>query len=185
MILVVIVAVYGESMRILGIDPGLRNTGFGVIEIIDKKPVYVTSGVIATNSTDSLSLRIKDIVVGINEVIHSTKPDMASIEKVFVNVNPQSTLLLGQARGAAIAALVINNVEVFEYTALQVKQAIVGYGHAEKEQIIKMVKYSLSLSGSPKADAADALAVALTHFYSKNILQTFNVANKRNGRIIS
>lgn len=171
-------------MRILGIDPGLRNTGFGVIEIVDKKPTYITSGVISTNADESLSWRIKDIVTGINEVIMNTKPDMASIEKVFVNVNPASTLLLGQARGAAIAALVLNDIAVFEYTALQVKQAIVGYGHAEKEQISKMVKSSLKLGGTPKADAADALAVALTHFYSKNILQTYNISSKKNGRLI-
>ena len=171
-------------MRILGIDPGLRNTGFGVIEIVDKKPLYVTSGVISTNAKEVLTLRIKEIVIGINEVISDTKPAIASIEKVFVNVNPQSTLLLGQARGAAISALVLNDMEVFEYTALQVKQAVVGYGHAEKEQLMKMVKYLLQLKGNPKPDAADALAVALTHFYSKNILQTFNVLNKKNGRLI-
>lgn len=171
-------------MRILGIDPGLRHTGFGVIEIVNNKPTYVTSGVISTNANESLSFRIKDIVTGINEIIKNTQPTIASIEKVFVNVNPQSTLLLGQARGAAISALVINNLEVSEYTALQVKQAIVGYGHAEKEQISKMVKYSLNLSGKMRTDAADALAVALTHFYSKNILQAYNISNKKNGRLI-
>jgi crossover junction endodeoxyribonuclease RuvC len=172
-------------MRILGIDPGLCNTGFGVIEIKENKPHYVASGIIHTNANESLSLRLKDIVTGINEIIITTKPNCASVEKVFVNVNPQSTLLLGQARGAAITALVINNLDVFEYTALQVKQAVVGYGHAEKEQIMKMVKYSLHLKGVIKADAADALAVALTHFYSKNILQTYNISNKKNGRLMS
>lgn len=171
-------------MKILGIDPGLRNTGFGIIEIIDKAPLYISSGVISTNSNSSLALRLKDIVNGINEVINAYKPDIVSIEKVFVNVNPQSTLLLGQARGAAIAAVVLHGLEVFEYTALQVKQAIVGYGHAEKDQIMKMVKYSLKLSGSPKSDAADALAVALTHFYSGSILHKLSVTDKRNGRII-
>lgn len=170
-------------MKILGIDPGLRNTGFGIIQIIDKDPIYIASGVISTKSDVALALRIKDIVNGINEVITTYQPDIVGIEKVFVNVNPQSTLLLGQARGAAIAAVMMHSLDVFEYTALQVKQAIVGYGHAEKEQIMKMVKYSLKLDGSPKSDAADALAVALTHFYSVSTLQKLNATNKKNGRI--
>lgn len=102
---------------------------------------------------------------------------------MFVNVNPQSTLLLGQARGAAIAALVMNEMEVFEYTALQVKQAVVGYGHAEKVQIMKMVKHALNINGNPKSDAADALAIALTHFYSGGILQKLGATNKKNRRI--
>lgn len=170
-------------MIILGIDPGLRNTGFGIIKIANKNPIYVASGVISTDSKTTLSIRIKDIVDGINEVITIYKPDVVSIEKVFVNVNPQSTLLLGQARGAAIAAVVLHDLEVLEYTALQVKQAVVGYGHAEKEQIMKMVKHLLKLSGIPKADAADALAVALTYFYSESTLQKLNATNKKNGRI--
>ena len=133
-------------MRILGIDPGLRKTGFGVIDIINNKPIYVTSGIITTNSTDQLPHRLKVILDGLNEIIKSTKPNIASIEKIFVNINPQATLLLGQARGTAISACVLNNIEVTQYTALQIKQAVVGYGHAEKSQIIKMVKYVLNLN---------------------------------------
>lgn len=157
-------------MRILGIDPGLRNTGFGIIDVVNRQLAYVSSGIITTNTSDDLPSRIKTILTGIITVIAEYKPDIASVEKVFVNVNPQSTLLLGQARGAAIAACVLHNLKVTEYTALQVKQSVVGYGHAEKGQVGKMVKYLLHLNGEPKADAADALAVALTHsLYSNSI----------------
>ncbi len=172
-------------MRILGIDPGLRNTGFGVVEVVDNKPCYITSGVISTNSDEALPLRIKTILDGLSQIIKEYQPDIASIEKVFVNVNPQSTLLLGQARGTAIAACVLHNLSVTEYTALQVKQSVVGYGHAEKDQVAKMVKFFLNLSGAPRADAADALAVALTHINFAKISKIFNMSTTKKGRLIS
>jgi crossover junction endodeoxyribonuclease RuvC len=150
-------------MRILGIDPGLRKTGFGVIEVQDGIAKYITAGVITTVATETLASRLKSILNGLREIITANQPDMVSIEKVFVNNNPQSTLLLGQARGAAITACVLYELEVFEYTALQIKKSVVGYGHAEKGQISKMVKYLLNLSGEPSSDAADALAVAIMH----------------------
>lgn len=152
-------------MRVLGIDPGLRHTGFGVIEIVNNKPVYVLSGVISTISNESLPKRLKTILSGITGIIDETKPSVACVEKVFVNINPQSTLLLGQARGAAITSCVLHNLDVTEYTALQIKKSVVGYGHAEKTQVAKMVKYLLNLNGEPRGDAADALAIALTHFF--------------------
>jgi crossover junction endodeoxyribonuclease RuvC len=108
---------------------------------------------------------------------------VVSIEKVFVNVNPQSTLLLGQARGACISACVLQDLPVFEYTALQVKQSVVGYGHAEKEQLQKMVKYLLKLVGNPQADAADALACALTHAHYAKLSKIFNMDTVKKGRI--
>ena len=155
-------------MKVLGIDPGLRHTGFGVVEVVNKKPYYITSGVITTLSSEDLGLRLKTIALGISQIIEQFKPNIASIEQVFVNVNPKSTLLLGQARGAAITACVLKDVEIAEYTALRVKQSVVGYGHAEKEQVSKMIKLLLNLEGTPQADAADALAVALTHIqYAK------------------
>jgi crossover junction endodeoxyribonuclease RuvC len=157
------------NVRILGIDPGLRYTGFGVIEVANKKPYYVVSGVIATDSKESLDVRLKVIAKGLYQIINEVKPTIASIEKVFVNSNPQSTLLLGQARGAAITACVLNDLNVTEYTALRVKKSVVGYGHAEKEQISKMVKLLLNLEGAIQSDAADALAVALTHMNHTNI----------------
>lgn len=149
-------------MRILGIDPGSRVTGFGVIEVHGQNRLYVASGCIKTPGGD-LPGRIKVILEGIAEVVGTYRPDQAAVEQVFVNVNPASTLLLGQARGAAISALVLASLPVAEYTALQVKQAVVGNGHADKDQVSHMVQRLLRLNGAPQADAADALAVALTH----------------------
>lgn len=151
------------ALRILGIDPGLRVTGFGVIEKHGNQLVYVASGCIKSNDKQSLPERISTLFAGIGEVVSTYRPDQAAIEKVFVNVNPQSTLLLGQARGAAISALVHGGLPVAEYTALQVKQAVVGHGKAAKEQVQHMVVRLLSLSGVPTTDAADALACAICH----------------------
>ena len=151
-----------DTVRILGIDPGLRVTGFGVLEKRAGKLSYVTSGCIKTG-TGELPARIKIIVDGLAEVIDDNAPVQVAVEKVFVNVNPQSTLLLGQARGAAICAAVMHNLPVSEYTALQVKQAVVGNGHAKKEQVQEMVKRLLKLAGDPSPDAADALACAICH----------------------
>lgn len=170
-------------MRVLGIDPGLRNTGFGIIEVINNKPNYVVSGVISTISEKSLPNRLKIILEALNEVITDTKPQIVSIEKVFVNVNPQSTLLLGQARGTALSACVLNSLEVSEYTALQIKKSVVGYGHADKSQVTKMVKYLLNLDGYPQADAADALAAALAHIHYANLCNMFNMNISKGGRL--
>jgi len=149
-------------LRILGIDPGLRATGFGVIEADGPRLTYVASGVIRI-ATGPLPPRLKTIHDGIGEVIREYRPDVAVAEIVFVNVNPQSTLLLGQARGAAITALVVAGLAVHEYTALQVKQAVVGYGRAAKSQVQAMVQRLLRLPGQPSTDAADALACAICH----------------------
>lgn len=156
-------------MIILGIDPGLRITGFGVIEKQGNKLRYIASGTIKTLDID-LPSRLKTILQGVGEVVASYRPDCAAIEKVFVNVNPQSTLLLGQARGAAICALVNADLAVAEYTALQVKQAVVGQGKAQKQQVQDMVQRLLALSGTPTADAADALGVAITHAHNSDVL---------------
>ncbi len=150
-------------MRILGIDPGLRVTGFGVVDRDGQRLAYVTSGCIRTNDKGELPERLRTILDGLAEVIDTHHPEHVAIEKVFVNVNPQSTLLLGQARGAAICAAVLADLPVAEYTALQVKQAVVGKGHAHKEQVQEMVKRLLKLPGYPSADAADALACAICH----------------------
>ena len=150
------------TVRILGIDPGLRITGFGVIEKHGQQLHYVASGCIRTPDGE-LPERLKVIFQSIGEVIAQHQPQQAAVEKVFVNVNPQSTLLLGQARGAAICALVQAGLPVAEYTALQVKQSVVGNGHAAKEQVQAMVQRLLNLSGVPSPDAADALACAITH----------------------
>ena len=156
-------------MKILGIDPGLRITGFGIIHKQGNKLAYIASGVIKTPDGD-LPERLKVILDGVREVAATYKPDCAAIEKVFVNVNPQSTLLLGQARGAAICGLVSADLAVAEYTALQVKQSVVGHGRAQKQQMQDMVQRLLALSGQPGKDAADALGVAICHAHSGEML---------------
>ncbi|MBM3344021.1 MAG: crossover junction endodeoxyribonuclease RuvC [Betaproteobacteria bacterium] len=172
-------------MRILGIDPGLRVTGFGVLEKTGSKLNYITSGCIKT-SNGELPARIKTIVDGLAEVIGDNAPVQVAVEKVFVNVNPQSTLLLGQARGAAICAAVMHHLPVSEYTALQVKQAVVGNGHAKKEQVQEMVKRLLRLAGDPNPDAADALACAICHAHGGQGLGRLATAGYRvrRGRLI-
>jgi crossover junction endodeoxyribonuclease RuvC len=152
-------------IRILGIDPGLRITGYGVIEKNGAKLSYISSGCIKS-PTGELPERLKNILRSVQEVISLFQPTQVAIEKVFVNVNPQSTLLLGQARGAAICAAVSQDLPVAEYTALQVKQAVVGNGHAKKEQVQEMVKRLLVLPGYPGADSADALACAICHAHA-------------------
>lgn len=172
--------------RILGIDPGLRVTGFGVIERRGGKLTYISSGCIKTGEGGALPERLKIILDGIADVCALHLPHQAAVEKVFVNVNPQSTLLLGQARGAAISALVLAGLPVAEYTALQVKQAVVGHGKAAKQQVQEMVRRLLSLSGDPSADAADALACAICHAHGGQGLGALATTGfrVRNGRLI-
>jgi crossover junction endodeoxyribonuclease RuvC len=172
-------------VRILGIDPGLRITGFGVLDKTGSKLSYVTSGCIKTSAGD-LALRLKTILDGLNEVIADTGPDQVALEKVFVNRNPQSTLLLGQARGTAVCAAVLHQLPVSEYTALQVKQAVVGNGHAVKEQVQDMVKRLLGLAGEPSPDAADALACAICHAHGGQGLGKLATAGFRmkRGRLV-
>ena len=175
-----------DVIRILGIDPGLRATGFGILDKAGSKLTYVTSGCIKTASGGELPLRLKTILDGLAEVIGSNAPLQVAVEKVFVNVNPQSTLLLGQARGAAICAAVMHNLPVSEYTALQVKQAVVGNGHAKKEQVQEMVKRLLRLAGDPSPDAADALACAICHAHGGQGLGRLATAGYRmkRGRLV-
>ena len=155
-------------MRILGIDPGLRVTGFGVVDVEGPVLRYVASGTISTTRIErgQLPARLKVLYDGVREVVARYQPEVASVEVVFVNVNPQSTLLLGQARGACITALVCTDLAVAEYTALQMKQAVVGYGRAQKNQVQEMVRRLLQLPGLPGPDAADALGLAITHAHA-------------------
>lgn len=173
------------AVRILGIDPGLRVTGFGVLDRDGQRLTYVSSGVVRTPDGE-LPQRLKAILDSLCEVIAQHAPDQVAVEKVFVNVNPQSTLLLGQARGAAICAAVSRGLPVAEYTALQVKQAVVGNGHAAKEQVQEMVRRLLSLPGDPSADAADALACAICHAHGGQGLGGVATAGyrMRHGRLV-
>ena len=152
-------------MRILGIDPGLRVTGFGVVDVDGPHLRYVASGTIKTTHLESKELpaRLKVLFDGVREVVQRYQPDAASVEIVFVNVNPQATLLLGQARGACVTALVFTDLPVAEYTALQMKKAVAGHGKAAKTQVQEMVMRLLKLPGLPGEDAADALGLAITH----------------------
>lgn len=154
--------------RVLGVDPGLRCTGFGVIDVDGRHAAYVASGTIRTQEAPAgdLPARLKLIYDGVREVVDTWRPTCASVEIVFVNVNPQSTLLLGQARGAALAALVAGGLPVAEYTALQMKKSIVGHGLATKPQVQEMVRRLLALPGLPGKDAADALGLAIAHAHA-------------------
>ena len=131
------------TLRILGIDPGLQTTGFGVLDMTGSKLQYVASGVIETTREEmgNLPARLKVIYDGIREITERYQPDVASVEIVFVNINPQATLLLGQARGCCVTALVSSGLPVAEYTALQMKQSVTGHGRAAKSQIQEMVKH--------------------------------------------
>lgn len=155
-------------MRILGIDPGLQTTGFGVVDLDGHQLRYVASGTIRTThqARGDLPARLKTLFDGITEVRERYEPDAASIEIVFVNTNPQSTLLLGQARGACLTALVCCDLPVAEYTALQMKRAIAGHGRAGKPEVQTMVQRLLQLPGLPGPDAADALGLAITHAHA-------------------
>jgi crossover junction endodeoxyribonuclease RuvC len=149
-------------MRILGIDPGSRFTGFGVIDTEGSRLSYHASGCIKITDTE-LPDRLKTIFDGMTEIVRLHAPDIIAIEKVFMARNADSALKLGQARGAAIAAVLQGDLQVAEYTALQIKQAVVGNGRAGKEQVQHMVRALLRLDGHPQADAADALACAICH----------------------
>jgi crossover junction endodeoxyribonuclease RuvC len=172
-------------VRILGIDPGLRITGYGILDRAGSKISYVCSGRIKTPE-DELPQRLKAILDSLIQIIEEYRPQQVAVEKVFVNVNPQSTLKLGQARGAAICAAVLNALPVAEYTALQVKQAVVGNGHADKEQVQEMVRRLLCLSAKPGTDAADALACAICHAHGGQGMGRMATAGfrVRNGRLV-
>jgi len=157
-----------SSLRILGIDPGLQTTGFGVIDLSAGQLRYVASGVIETTQGEmgNLPARLKVLYDGIREIHTRYQPDVASLEIVFINVNPQASLMLGQARGCCLTALVSCDLPVAEYTALQMKQAITGHGRAAKSQVQEMVKRLLNLPAVPRQDAADALGLAITHAHA-------------------
>ena len=148
--------------------------------------MYEASGVIKTTKGEqNLASRIKIISSGIHEIIEKFEPQVVAIEKVFLYFYPQSTLLLGQARGAAIGSVVMKNLEVFEYTALQVKKSVAGNGHADKIQVLNMVQRLLEVSSDLSSDSADALACAICHANMSNSLVKLGTGNRmKAGRII-
>lgn len=147
---------------ILGIDPGSRITGYGLIQVEGGRQIYVASGCLVTQAKD-FPQRLREIFNGISQIIEQHGPQEVAVEEVFVSQNVSSALKLGHARGAAIVAAAAHSLLIAEYSTRRVKQAVVGYGGADKKQVQHMVRCLLSLSAKPAADAADALAVALCH----------------------
>jgi len=168
-------------MRILGIDPGLRRTGFGVIDVDGAQLRYIASGVVVAPADLPLAQRLKIILDNLREVAATHRPQVAALEKVFVNANPASTLLLGQARGAAMCALADSGLNLCEYTALQIKKSVVGHGHADKRQVQKMVQALLALNQPPASDPADALACAICHAHMHPLTQRLQAGLGRKG----
>lgn len=155
---------------ILGIDPGSRITGYGVIKEIGHKIEYIDSGCIRTASDNALSQKLLQIYDGICELMEKHIPSEVAIEQVFMHENPNSALKLGHARGVAMVAAASHRVKVSEYSAREIKQTVVGYGAAEKAQVGHMVVHLLALNKVPQTDAADALAIAICHSYMRHNL---------------
>ena len=164
-------------MIILGIDPGSRITGFGVIKIHQRKCLYVASGCIRITA-EATGDRLKQVQDGIQQVIAAYTPDESAIEQIFMFENPGAALKLGQARGVAMCTLATANLPISEYSAKQVKQSVVGYGAATKVQVQQMVQTLLQLDKKPQADAADALAIAICHYHTTHSLQYIQGANR-------
>lgn len=170
--------------RILGIDPGSQITGYGIIDMDGNHATHISNGNIRITA-DVLSEKLRMVFEGITSIIDEHQPDEISVERVFMHRNADSALKLGQARGAAISACAVRGLDVYEYTANQVKQATVGRGHAAKQQVQHMVKVLLCLQQIPQEDAADALAVALCHGHSREgLLRMGKVSGIKSGRLL-
>lgn len=169
-------------MIVLGIDPGSRITGYGVLDLSTSRPRYIASGCIRIQPGE-LAQKLAQVYAGVAELIAVHRPAEFAIEQVFMSRNADSALKLGQARGAAIVSAANHGLPVFEYAARQVKQAITGTGAADKVQVQHMITAVLGLSATPQADAADALAIALTHGHARmGLVQQGSYGGKRNGR---
>src|SRR5262249_16211792 len=153
------------ARRILGIDPGSLVTGWGIVEAVGNSLSHVACGTIVTVGARAQGARLSRIYQGIHQTITRYHPDGVSLEKVFLARNPQSALKLGQARGVALLAAAESELDVYEYSSNEIKSAVVGYGHATKEQVQKMVASLLHVSEKMAADAADALAAAVCHVH--------------------
>jgi crossover junction endodeoxyribonuclease RuvC len=160
-----------DLIRIIGIDPGLRRTGWGVIDTDGVRLSYVASGLITSSGEDDLAYRLRELYEGLVSVIASFRPAEAAVEETFVNENPRATLKLGQARGMALLAPAVRGLRVAEYPPNLVKKTVVGAGHAEKRQIQAMIGFLLPKARFESADEADALAIAICHSSHRGIRQ--------------
>jgi crossover junction endodeoxyribonuclease RuvC len=160
--------------RILGIDPGLQNTGWGIVDFNNNKLSYVDCGVISTNAKEEMSYRLKCLHQGISKVISTYSPNECAIEETFVNKNPLSSLKLGHARGVLMVSAANAGMSVYEYASRLVKKSVTGSGRADKLQIASMVKYLLPFSDAKKHDSADALAIAICHINHSSILSRWD-----------
>jgi len=168
---------------ILGIDPGSRKTGFGVIQVYKRRPRYIASGTIRLPVKEDLSVRLRVLYESLTEIIHTHQPEVAAIERVFVSKSADSALKLGHARGAAMVACVVNDIAVHEYAARQIKQSVVGTGAATKHQVQHMVMTLLGLSAEPPEDAADGLAAAMCHCHADGLAGALAATGFRAGRL--
>jgi crossover junction endodeoxyribonuclease RuvC len=176
-------------MRVLGIDPGTVTSGYGVVDEEGNSIFYVDSGGIATSSRLVFHERLKKIYEGLEQIIYTHRPDIVAVENVFFAKNVQSALKLGHARGVALLAAANLKLPIFEYSPLEIKQAVVGFGGADKAQVQQMVKTLLNLKSMPKPhDASDALAAAICHIHSARMKETLkngsNGGGRGNGRAI-
>ena len=157
-------------MKVLGIDPGLGNTGYGIVSVVNNNFELIDFGVIKTNSKDKLAHRLQIIFNEISQLINEHKPTIFSIEEIFYSKNVKSSLLLGHARGVAMAAASVNNLLVYEYAARKIKQSLTGNGNAHKDQVQFMVKNLLKMNEVPKSnDASDALGIALCYLLQNKL----------------
>lgn len=165
-------------MRILGIDPGLENTGWGIIDTQGSRLSFIAAGVVKTKTSDPITKRLLRIHEGLGAILAEWKPETSAIEETFVNKNAASSLKLGQARGVAMLVPASYGLEVAEYSANLIKKSVVGTGHAAKDQVGMMVKMLLPGCGDMLADAADALAVAICHAHHAQSNQMIHAALK-------
>jgi crossover junction endodeoxyribonuclease RuvC len=164
------------SRRLLGLDPGLRRTGWGIVDMAGQHLRYVASGVVTSDETRDMADRLVELLAGIDKVLDAWAPDEAAVEETFVNKNPASTLKLGQARGVVMLAPALRGLAVAEYSPNLIKKTVVGAGHADKAQIQMMVRRLLPGSAVTQADAADALAVAICHAHHAQVRRFAAVA---------
>jgi len=166
-----------KTLRVMGIDPGIATVGFGVVDRVGSRLVPVQYGTIVTEAGKEQAVRLKEIYESAMALIEKYRPECVAVEKLFFNRNVTTAFSVGQARGILLLAAVQNGLPVAEYTPLQVKQAIVGYGRAEKRQIQQMVRVLLHLPEPPKPDdVADALAIAICHAHSSTLQEKWNGA---------